>query len=59
MASVTDFAGKKEYESMRRELHTLKGNAGTLGIERLAAVSKEMEKKLKSKDYKYMNKQLG
>ena len=59
VASVTDFASQKEYESMRRELHTLKGNAGTLGIERLAAVARELEKKLKNKDYKYMNKQLG
>ena len=42
---------KNEFELMRQELHTLKGNAGTLGIERLATIAKKMEQNLKKGSY--------
>tara|TARA_B100000508_G_scaffold119780_1_gene100581 strand:- start:266 stop:760 length:495 start_codon:yes stop_codon:yes gene_type:complete len=40
-----------DYEQMRQELHTLKGNAGTFGIERLATIAKKMEQTLKNGPY--------
>lgn len=58
VANVSKLAERKEYELMRSELHTLKGNAGTLGIERLATCARLLEKKLKDKDYKQLKKQL-
>ncbi|RED96636.1 PAS domain S-box protein [Marinoscillum furvescens] len=48
----------KEYEAMRSELHTLKGNAGTLGVERLASVVRKMEKQLKEKNYHDLDVQM-
>lgn len=49
---------KNDYEMMRQELHTLKGNAGTLGIERLATVAMRMEQKLKLGPYSELAKDL-
>ncbi|WP_258099941.1 PAS domain S-box protein [Marinoscillum pacificum] len=40
-----------DYELMRQELHTLKGNAGTFGIERLATIAMKMEQNLKVGPY--------
>ncbi|MEQ8473567.1 MAG: PAS domain S-box protein [Marinoscillum sp.] len=45
------FLEGREFELMRRELHTLKGNAGTLGIERLATMARTIETKLKENIY--------
>ncbi|MEQ8338746.1 MAG: PAS domain S-box protein [Cyclobacteriaceae bacterium] len=42
---------KKAYEEMRRELHTLKGNAGTLGIEQLSGLAATVEKSLKENKF--------
>ncbi len=42
---------KKAYEDMRRELHTLKGNAGTLGIEQVSALAATIEKSLKENKF--------
>ena len=41
----------KNYEGIRLELHTLKGNAGTLGVERLANTATVIEKKLKEHNF--------
>ena len=45
------FYKKKAYEEMRRELHTLKGNAGTLGIEQLSGLAATVEKSLKENKF--------
>ncbi|XOV90883.1 MAG: PAS domain S-box protein [Bacteroidota bacterium] len=42
---------KKNYEDMKRELHTLKGNAGTLGIEQLSGLAATIEKSLKENKF--------
>ncbi|GJM28686.1 MAG: hypothetical protein DHS20C17_13210 [Cyclobacteriaceae bacterium] len=42
---------EKDYQSILRELHTMKGSAGTLGIERLAQKAKQIEINLKSDEH--------
>ncbi len=46
------------FNEMRKELHTLKGNAGTLGIERLCAQAQFLESKLKNNDTKNMTQEV-
>ena len=41
------FGEVQDFEAVKKELHTLKGNAGTLGIEKVAKCAANMEKKLK------------
>lgn len=48
----------KEYQAMHTELHTLKGNAGTFGVERLASQAKKIEQNLKNKAYDYLESDL-
>lgn len=43
---------------MQRELHTLKGNAATFGVERLSTVTKNIEKSLKENKFGDFNPQL-
>ncbi len=45
------FLKKGDYEAMRGELHTLKGNAGTLGIEKLSNQAAAIEKLLKANKF--------
>ncbi|WP_436517376.1 PAS domain S-box protein [Ekhidna sp. To15] len=45
------FLKSKEYEKMRGELHTLKGNAGTLGVEKLSKKAADIEKRLKENKF--------
>lgn len=52
------FFHSKEYELMQRELHTLKGNAGTFGVERLATVAQNIEKSLKENKFDNLEVQL-
>ena len=42
---------KENFEGIRLELHTLKGNAGTLGVEKLANTATIIEKKLKEHNF--------
>lgn len=49
--NAKSFYRKKAYEEMRRELHTLKGNAGTLGIEQLSGLASTVEKSLKENKF--------
>ncbi len=44
-------AENNDYEIILSKLHTLKGNASTLGIERVATITKWIEAKLKQKKY--------
>ncbi len=49
---------KQDYAAMQRSLHTLKGNAGTLGIPRVAEQAAKAEKKLKQKKYAELSEDL-
>ena len=49
--NTENFLKKKEYEKMRGELHTLKGNAGTLGVEKLSKQAADIEKRLKENKF--------
>ncbi len=45
----------QNYEQMLKNLHTLKGNAATLGVDRVAELAKTLEQQLKSKDIATIN----
>ncbi len=47
-----------DYEGVRLELHTMKGSAGTLGIERIAKCAETIEAELKKNKPKDLNKKL-
>lgn len=47
VSNIVSFQQNELHDAMRRELHTLKGNAGTLGIEKLSKQAAIIEKKLK------------
>jgi len=49
--NTESFLKEKDYEKMRGELHTLKGNAGTLGVEKLSKQSAFIEKRLKENKF--------
>ena len=42
---------ENNYQDILRDLHTLKGSAGTLGVEKVAQKAKETEKELKEGNY--------
>jgi PAS domain S-box-containing protein len=50
---------EEDFQSILRDLHTLKGSAGTLGVEKLAQKAKEMEQDLKSGQYDSTPKNLS
>jgi PAS domain S-box-containing protein len=52
------FFDKEDIEGIRKELHTLKGSAGTLGIEKLANQVTALELQLKSADKTKLKPQL-
>lgn len=56
--NAVKYFGTHEYEAMRQELHTLKGNAGTFGVERLATQAKKIEQKLKVNDLVHLENEL-
>ncbi len=47
LVQCQEAAARKDYTELLGLLHTLKGNAGTLGAERLAAQTREMEAQLR------------
>ena len=49
---------KQDYSIIKRHLHTLKGSAGTLGIERIAEIAKTTESLIKVEDYSNLSKGL-
>jgi len=49
---------KTDYSIILSNLHTLKGNAGTLGIERLYKFSAQIESNIKRKEYSNLEKDL-
>ena len=46
-----DFFNELDYEGLGRELHTLKGNAGTLGIEKVFKQASTIEKRIKANNF--------
>ncbi len=52
------FADNKDFEGIKKELHTLKGNAGTLGVEIMAKCAAGMEKKLKENIFEGIDEDL-
>ena len=53
-----DALKKSDYSVIQKHLHTLKGSAGTLGIERVAQIAKETEGEMKLKEYSRLSKGL-
>lgn len=49
---------EQDYERIRRNLHTLKGNASTLGVQRLAKQAAYAESQLKQKKYDELSEDL-
>jgi PAS domain S-box-containing protein len=50
---------KDDFEEMKSQLHTLKGNAGTLGIEKLSKQSAVIEKSIKENKFELLSNQLA
>jgi len=48
-----------DYEVIRRHLHTLKGNAGTLGVEKLSKLAEFIEKNIKNDKHKNLEEDLN
>ena len=46
----------REFEEFRRDMHTLKGNAGTLGAEKLSDLASIVEKRLKEDNFDGLDK---
>ncbi|NMM49140.1 PAS domain-containing hybrid sensor histidine kinase/response regulator [Marinigracilibium pacificum] len=40
-----------DYDKIKKSLHTIKGNAGTLGIEKVAGIAEAIESRLKQENY--------
>ncbi len=57
--NALNYAKNGELEKTRQELHTLKGNAGTLGIERMATASRIIEQQLKQNDTTELTEKLN
>lgn len=55
---LSHFMKENKYEEVGKELHTLKGNAGTLGIEKLSKTAAIMEKTLKESKFDLLAEQL-
>jgi len=49
----------KEYENIRKALHTMKGNAGTLGIEKVAKYAEYIESNLKKDNFETLEQDLN
>ena len=46
------------YDKMKGELHTLKGNSGTLGVEKLSTQAAHIEKRLKENNFEGLKDEL-
>lgn len=49
----------RDYKNILSNLHTLKGNAGTLGVERIAGLVKKIESDLKEENYAFIENDLS
>ena len=52
---IPDRLEANEHDELLREMHTLKGNAGTLGVEKMADLAAEMEINLKENNFGKLN----
>ncbi len=51
VSNIKEFLKNNSFDDLKKELHTLKGNAGTLGIEKLSKSAAEMEKSIKENKF--------
>ena len=51
ISNCLELVKNEDIEGLKKELHTLKGSAGTLGIERLEKKSKDLESALKENNF--------
>ncbi len=51
VANTEKYLEEEDFQKMRGELHTLKGNAGTLGVEKLSKQAATIEKQLKENKF--------
>lgn len=51
-------AAMEDYKEILNKLHTLKGNAGTLGVDRVAQAAKKLEGELRNKEYSHLERGL-
>ncbi len=58
LSEATIFAQNQEYKNILGNLHTLKGNAATLGVDQLAEKVKNTEQTLKKSPYSKLNQDL-
>lgn len=47
---------EEKYDELKGDMHTLKGNAGTLGVERLSDLAAKMEKSIKDNNFDVLEK---
>jgi hypothetical protein len=59
LQSIIDHYQAGNYEGMKKDLHTLKGNAGTLGVEKVSKQSSRIEKKLKQDNFDHIESDLN
>jgi PAS domain S-box-containing protein len=57
--SSIDAEKKDDFDVIRRNLHTLKGNAGTLGVEKLSKLAEAIEKNIKNDNHKNLEEDLN
>ncbi len=58
IGSSLEAVKKDDYEEIRKHLHTLKGNAGTLGVEKLSKQAELTERNIKNENYKTLEEDL-
>ncbi len=58
MANAPHWFASNDIESLKTALHTLKGNAGTLGIEKLSRLAEYIEKKIKENNFDNLEQDL-
>jgi response regulator RpfG family c-di-GMP phosphodiesterase len=44
----------KDYDTIKRELHTLKGNTGTLGVLKISKLAEAIEKRIKNGEFEHL-----
>jgi len=50
---------RQDYDTIKNQLHTMKGNAGTLGVEKLSKQAEIIEKNLKNDDFQTLEQDLN
>jgi CheY-like chemotaxis protein len=59
IAACSDGLKNQDFKDILSNLHTLKGNAGTLGVEKVAAMAKKIEADLKEENYSFVEQDLA